>query len=207
MDHDDRMAAPPIGHMEPTRRGVETVMHCHEVILTRNATYREWRRGWYEASMRTAEFDIADEDATCRFGERLAALLLPGDVVGLCGDLGAGKTFLAAAVGRALGIPANVPLTSPTFTLINEYVGGRLPVYHMDLYRLGAASELYELGLWEYYDGRGVCLVEWCDRFSDLWPKSALVLTIHLGEDCERRIEARGEGRGEELIAGLCEET
>ena len=153
--------------------------------------------------MRTAEFHIEDEAATERFGARLAALLRPGDVVGLCGDLGAGKTFLAAAVARALGVPDAVPVTSPTFTLINEYAGGRLPVYHMDLYRLGAAAELYELGLWEYYDGRGVCLVEWCDRFDDLWPEHALVLTLHLGEGASRRIAARGEGRGAELAAAL----
>jgi len=153
--------------------------------------------------MRTATFDIADEEATARFGGRLAALLAPGDVVGLRGDLGAGKTHLAAAVARALGVPKTVPVTSPTFTLINEYPGGRLPVYHMDLYRLGAKAELYELGLWEYYDGRGVCLVEWCDRFDDLWPDEALVLTLHLGEGAARRFEAAGRGRGAELVAGL----
>jgi tRNA threonylcarbamoyladenosine biosynthesis protein TsaE len=153
--------------------------------------------------MRTASFDIADEEGTALLGGRLAALLRPGDVVGLCGDLGAGKTHFAAAVARALGVPEKVQVSSPTFTLINEYTGGRLPVYHMDLYRLGAAAELYELGLWEYYDGRGVCLVEWCDRFCDLWPEEALVLTLHLEEGVRRRIEAAGRGRGAELVAGL----
>jgi len=153
--------------------------------------------------MRTATFDMADEEETARFGGRLAALLAPGDVVGLCGDLGAGKTHLAAAIARALGVPEGVPISSPTFTLINEYGGGRLPVYHMDLYRLGAPADLYELGLWEYYDGLGVCLVEWCDRFDDLWPKDALVLQLHLGEGTARRIEAAGGGRGAELVAGL----
>jgi tRNA threonylcarbamoyladenosine biosynthesis protein TsaE len=153
--------------------------------------------------MRTATFDIADEEATARLGGRLASLLAPGDVVGLRGDLGAGKTHLAAAVARALGVPPEVPVSSPTFTLINEYWGGRLPVYHMDLYRLGAPVELYELGLWEYYDGRGVCLVEWCDRFDDLWPDEALVLTLHLLEGTARRVEAAGRGRGADLVAGL----
>jgi tRNA threonylcarbamoyl adenosine modification protein YjeE len=153
--------------------------------------------------MRTAAFQIADEEETARLGERLAALLAPGDVVGLRGDLGAGKTTLAAAVARALGVPAGVSISSPTFTLINEYSGGRLPVYHMDLYRLGAAAELYELGLWEYYDGGGVCLVEWCDRFADLWPADALVLTLQLLEGEARRVEAAGEGRGAELVARL----
>jgi len=155
--------------------------------------------------MRNTAFDIADEEGTTRLGGRLAELLAPGDVVGLRGDLGAGKTHFAAAVARALGVPEQVPVTSPTFTLINEYAGGRLPVYHMDLYRLGAPAELYELGLWEYYDGGGVCLVEWCDRFDDLWPDEALVLTLHLGEGSKRRIEAVGRGRGGELVAGLCD--
>ncbi|MCK9459173.1 MAG: tRNA (adenosine(37)-N6)-threonylcarbamoyltransferase complex ATPase subunit type 1 TsaE, partial [Proteobacteria bacterium] len=81
--------------------------------------------------------------------------------------------------------------------------GGRLPVYHMDLYRLGAPAELYELGLWEYYDGRGVCLVEWCDRFRDLWPDEALVLQLHLLDGTARRIEAKGRGRGAALVDGL----
>jgi tRNA threonylcarbamoyladenosine biosynthesis protein TsaE len=150
--------------------------------------------------MCTAAFDIADEEATARLGARLAALLEPGDVVGLSGDLGAGKTRLAAAVARALGVPESIPVTSPTFTLINEYGGGRLPVYHMDLYRLGSPAELYELGLWEYYDGAGVCLVEWCDRFADLWPAEALVLTLHLGEGSARRVEVAGRGRGARLV-------
>lgn len=157
----------------------------------------------YETAMRTAGFDIPDEAATARFGARLAALLAPGDVVGLRGDLGAGKTFLAAAVARALGVPPKVPVTSPTFTLVNEYPGGRLPVFHMDLYRLASPAELHDLGLREYYDGAGVCLVEWCDRFADLWPGGALVLALRLGEGTARRIEAEGEGRGAELVAGL----
>jgi tRNA threonylcarbamoyladenosine biosynthesis protein TsaE len=123
-------------------------------------------------------------------------------VVGLRGDLGAGKTTLAAAVAHALGVPAEVSVTSPSFTLINEYQG-RMPVYHMDLYRLGDPSELYELGLWEYYDGGGVCLVEWCDRFDDLWPSHALVLTLHLGQGQARRIEIEGQGRGAELAGAL----
>jgi len=155
--------------------------------------------------MRTAAFDMADEEETARFGGRLAALLREGDVVGLCGDLGAGKTHLAIAVARALGVPEGVPISSPTFTLINEYGGGRLPVYHMDLYRLAGPADLYALGPWEYYDGRGVCLVEWCDRFDDLWPEDALVLKLHLGEGTARRIEAAGRGRGGELVERLRE--
>jgi tRNA threonylcarbamoyladenosine biosynthesis protein TsaE len=153
-------------------------------------------------AMETAIFEIGSESETGALGRALAALLRSGDVVGLCGDLGAGKTALARAVARGLGVPERVPVTSPTFTLVNEHVG-RLPVYHMDLYRLCDARELYGLGLWEYYGGEGVCLVEWCDRFEDLWPQDALVLVIHLGEGEARRIEARGEGRGAALVRDL----
>ena len=146
---------------------------------------------------------IESEEQTTSVGAHLAGLLVAGDVVGLRGDLGAGKTFLAAAVSRALGVPDEVAVNSPTFTLVNEYYGGRLPVYHMDLYRLGDPGELYELGMWEYYDGDGVCLVEWCDRFDDLWPLEALVLEIGLLDGERRRIAASGVGRGEVLVKGL----
>ena len=133
------------------------------------------------------------------FGRLLAGFLQPGDVVGLSGDLGAGKTHLAGAIAHALGVARDVPVTSPTFTLIKEYQG-TWPIYHLDLFRLGDPSELYELGLWEYYDGDGVCLVEWCDKFADLWPSEALVLFIDLGEGETRTIRAVGEGRGAEII-------
>lgn len=153
--------------------------------------------------MKSEVFQIESEEQTRRFGERLAALLERGDVVGLRGDLGAGKTFLAGVVARAIGVPGHVPVNSPTFTLINEYHGGRFPLFHMDLYRLRNPSELYDLGLWEYYNGDGVCLVEWCDRFLDLWPDQALVLTIELGEGEKRTILATGEGRGARLVEQL----
>jgi tRNA threonylcarbamoyladenosine biosynthesis protein TsaE len=149
-----------------------------------------------------AVFEMATEGDTRRFGRALAGLLAPGDVVGLCGDLGAGKTFLARAIARGLGVPKDIPVTSPTFTLIKEYEA-RLPIYHMDLYRLGGPSELYDLGLWEYYDGDGVCLVEWSDRFEELWPGSALVLSLALRDGDARTITASGVDRGAVLVDGL----
>ena len=149
--------------------------------------------------MQQATFHIAERTETVAFGRFLATCLEPRDVVGLCGDLGAGKTFLAGAVAHGLQVPEDTPITSPTFTLIKEY-RGRMPVYHMDLYRLGGPSEIYDLGLWEYYDGDGVCLVEWCDRFNDLWPDHALVLVLELGEGENRKITATGRGRGAQLV-------
>jgi len=152
--------------------------------------------------MKTKIFKIADLEHTRRFGSLLASLVAPGDVVGLCGDLGAGKTTLTGHVAHSLGVPEETHVTSPTFTLIKEYQG-RFPIYHMDLYRLGDPSEIYDLGVWEYYDGDGVCLVEWCDRFDDLWPKRALVLHIELGRDEQRIIRASGLLRGAELVEAL----
>jgi tRNA threonylcarbamoyladenosine biosynthesis protein TsaE len=152
--------------------------------------------------MHKAEFQIASRAETERFGRLISELLEPGDVVGLCGDLGAGKTFLAGAIIHGLGVPKSVQVTSPTFTLIKEYKGN-MPIYHMDLYRLTNASELFDLGLWEYYDGAGVCLVEWCERFDDLWPGHSLVICLELKEGEERASLARGDGRGEQLVREL----
>jgi tRNA threonylcarbamoyladenosine biosynthesis protein TsaE len=156
-------------------------------------------------NMEPVKIKIECEKDTIRLGEKLAAILEAGDVVGLRGDLGAGKTFLSGIVARSLGVPLSQPVNSPTFTLINEYTGGRLPVYHMDLYRLGDPDELYELGIWEYYDGDGVCLVEWFDKFDDLWPDDALLLTIELGEGGNRSVTVSGEKRGGELALLLGE--
>lgn len=141
-------------------------------------------------------FHIQSIEDTERLGALLAKQLQPKDVVGLCGDLGAGKTFLSGCIAHALGVPEKVPLTSPTFTLIKEYRHGRIPIYHMDLYRLGDAADLYELGLWEYYDGDGVCLVEWSNLFEDLWPDHALILHIALGEGERRTVTVSGNSRG-----------
>lgn len=147
--------------------------------------------------------DIQSIDDTKRLACLLAKLLRPKDVVGLSGDLGAGKTFLAGCLAHALGVPEEMPVTSPTFTLIKEYRQGRIPIYHMDLYRLGDPSELYELGLWEYYDGDGVCLVEWSNLFEDLWPEHALSIHIALGDGEKRTVVLSGIRRGSVLVRAV----
>src|SRR6266478_4915648 len=106
--------------------------------------------------------DIPDLDATMSFGRRLAERLFPGAVIALVGPLGAGKTHLVRAVAEGLGIADSRVVSSPTFVLIQEY-DARLPIYHFDAYRLRSAAEFAELGVNEYFEGDGVCLVEWAD--------------------------------------------
>jgi tRNA threonylcarbamoyladenosine biosynthesis protein TsaE len=134
--------------------------------------------------------ESAEETETA--GEALGRTLGPGDVVGLCGELGAGKTCFARGVARALGV-ASRPL-SPTFTLVNEYRGTR-PVYHVDAYRAESLAELRDLGLHEYFDGQGVTVVEWADKLSALLPPRTICVRIEGVGDEPRRITVRRPGR------------
>ena len=106
--------------------------------------------------------DLPDLEATARFGERLAKHLFPGAVIALVGPLGAGKTHLTRAIVIGLGGNGGA-VVSPTFTLIHE-CEARLPVYHFDAYRLSNEAEFLDLGVHEYLEGNGVCLIEWADR-------------------------------------------
>lgn len=131
---------------------------------------------------------------TAWVGELLGMLLGPGDVVCLIGDLGAGKTSLAQGLARGLGV--NDQVTSPTFTLINEYKG-RLPLYHMDLYRLEGADELADLGYEEYVYGDGVTVMEWADRVMEALPRERLDIKLYAADDelDQRRLVFEPAGR------------
>jgi len=107
-------------------------------------------------------------EETLAWGRRLAAELRAGDVVALCGNLGAGKTH--AAKGIVGGLQSSAEVTSPTFTLVHEYTDGRLPVYHFDFYRTDTEAGVLSLGWDEYLDEPGVMIVEWADRFPRLMP-------------------------------------
>ncbi len=147
--------------------------------------------------------DLPDLAATEAFGRRLGRLLFPGAVVALIGPLGAGKTHLARAVAAGLGVPDPRIVTSPTFVLIQEYAG-RLPVYHFDAYRLRGESDFGDLGAHEYFEGDGVCLVEWADRAAGVLPAEQLRVELAVvGETARRaRVEAFGE-RYEALVRAL----
>jgi len=143
---------------------------------------------------------LADVAETVRAGERLAAIVRGGDAIALVGDLGAGKTTLVTGLVAALGGGA---AASPTFSLVNEYPGGRLVVWHVDLYRIERAAELVELGLDDVIgDPRGICVVEWADRFDVLPPDHLRIELAHTPDG--RRLAVRGTGpRGRELAAEL----
>jgi tRNA threonylcarbamoyladenosine biosynthesis protein TsaE len=134
------------------------------------------------------------EEGTAAVGRELAKTLGPGSVVLLAGDLGAGKTALVRGLAEGLGIdPAEV--SSPTFTLIQEYRGGRLPLYHVDLYRLGPA-EVDDLGLDELTEGSGVTAIEWPDRLPRPPESGVLVRIEHGPDDIRRIIIESGRARG-----------
>ncbi|MCS6913434.1 MAG: tRNA (adenosine(37)-N6)-threonylcarbamoyltransferase complex ATPase subunit type 1 TsaE [Myxococcales bacterium] len=147
---------------------------------------------------------LPDVAATRRLGRTLGRLLQPGDVLGLDGPLGAGKTSLVQGLARGLGVPARVPVTSPTFTLLCEYQG-RMPLYHADLYRLREAAELGELGLWEAAEAGGVLVVEWLARFPEAAPPERLQIELAFppsGPGRQAHLTGRGR-RAAELLQAL----
>ena len=126
-------------------------------------------------------------EETIAHGHAIAATLRRGDVLALCGDLGAGKTHFVKGV--AAGLAASASVTSPTFTLIHEYPGGRLPLIHFDFYRLEDEDEALKIGLDEYLDGDGACVIEWADKFPAILPPHTRWLRFTHREDGARVIE------------------
>lgn len=148
---------------------------------------------------------ISNEQDTERIAKRLAALCFPGAVIAMDGDLGAGKTRLTRAIAQALGIEANV--NSPTFTIVKEYEGSGLPLYHMDVYRI-SEQEAAELGLEEYFEGDGVSIVEWASIITDLLPPERMELYIEVTGASSRRISLKAYGeRYDAWIDALQEHT
>ena len=124
-------------------------------------------------------------EETRNAGKKLGDSLNPGDIVALRGPLGAGKTVFAQGVAESLGI--REPVTSPTYTLISEYEG-RMPLYHMDLYRLGSPEEFTWLGVQEMLDGAGISLIEWSERAGEELPERTITVLIDLVENNGRTI-------------------
>ena len=134
------------------------------------------------------EFVTHGREETEGLGARLAAALAEGRVVAFTGDLGAGKTAFVSGMARALGVEERV--TSPTFTIVNEYEGGRLPLFHFDMYRLDSADELFHIG-WEDYLARGgVCAVEWSENVTGAIEPDAVRVSILRGDGDNDRVIA-----------------
>ena len=143
--------------------------------------------------------DLPELAATETFGRRLAGLLFPGAVVALVGQLGAGKTHLVRAVVEGLGGDGRA-VSSPTFVLIQEYAA-RLPIYHFDAYRLRTQAEFFDLGVQEYFEGDGVCLVEWADRVPGCLPDEHLTVRLEITGETSRRAVVEGRGQRYETMA------
>ena len=128
-------------------------------------------------------------EETFRIGRVLAGGLQAGDVVALTGELGAGKTCLTQGIARGLGVSEDYAVTSPTFTLINEYPGRQMALYHLDVYRLAGCADLAEMGYDEYLSGRGVMVIEWAEKIREAIPVGALLVFMTYVDEYMRKIE------------------
>ena len=133
------------------------------------------------------EYITNSAQQTEQLGEKLGRILTPGTVLAYTGDLGAGKTAFTRGLAKGLEIPERI--TSPTFTIVNEYEGGRLPLFHFDMYRLGSSDELFDIGWEDYLVRGGVCAVEWSENVDDVLDFDTIRVDIRRGEsDDQRRI-------------------
>lgn len=130
-------------------------------------------------------YRTSSERETEELGQRLGERLEPGAVVAFTGDLGAGKTAFTRGLARGLGVTERV--TSPTFTIVNEYEGGRLPLFHFDMYRLSSSEELYDIGWEDYLARNGVCAVEWSENVADALEDGTITVRICRGESEDQR--------------------
>jgi len=128
-------------------------------------------------------------DATFELASDFAKKLKVGDILALVGELGAGKTRFVQGLAYGLGVPDSAYVRSPSFILMNEYKGGRLPLFHFDFYRLTDPAELGDLGLDEYFYGTGVTVVEWADRFPGALPDKTKTIEFRIVGEKEREIE------------------
>lgn len=155
--------------------------------------------------MNSIQIQLNNLADTEKLGKLLGSLALPGDVICLDGDLGAGKTALSQAIARGLGVPDNCYVTSPSFAILHEYQG-RIPMYHMDFYRLQDAGEVEDLGFEEYFYLDGLTVIEWSVRAIEVLPKERLILSIVQNEDLSRTVTLQGTMRCSELLQNISRE-
>ncbi len=154
--------------------------------------------------MSNCTFTLRDLAATSAFGHLLGKLAQPGDVICLDGDLGAGKTALTQEIARGLQVPDSCYVTSPTFSILQEYPG-RIPLYHMDFYRLSGEVEVEDLGFEEFFYFSGVTVIEWSARAGDLIPESRLLLKMTIEQNLARKICLDfGSGSWKDRLQSFC---
>lgn len=134
-------------------------------------------------------FETHSPEQTEALGEALGKVLKPGAVVAYAGDLGAGKTAFTRGLAKGLG--ASEPVTSPTYTIVNEYLSGRIPLFHFDMYRLGSSEDLFDIGWEDYLERGGVCALEWSENVADALENPIRVQLEKTGES-SRRITIEG---------------
>ena len=140
---------------------------------------------------RNETFRTESPEETQTLGEKIGKTLKRGDVIALIGDLGTGKTCLTQGIARGVRIAPNEIVNSPSYILINEY-NGTVPIYHIDLYRLENSEEIAELGLSEYVEGDGICIIEWAERMADALPDSCIKIHITLADANAGHSDAEG---------------
>jgi len=155
----------------------------------------------------TLIYTSSSPEDTQELGQTLGEILKPGDVICLFGDLGAGKTCFAQGVAWGAGFPLDDYISSPTFTLINEY-SGKWPIYHLDFYRIKSQEELSDLGYEEYLFGQGIVIIEWADRLDGLLPPERLEVWVRKMNMMQREITVTGiGGRYIDLMENWVEEV
>ncbi len=131
-------------------------------------------------------FLTKSSEQTIELGRKIGKLLKPGDVIAMSGTLAAGKTTITKGIAESLGVKDNV--TSPTFCLISEYEGEKMPLYHMDVYRLDGEEDFLNLGVEEFLYGNGVCIIEWSEKVKNALPKKTIYMNITPNQDSSRTI-------------------
>ena len=132
------------------------------------------------------KYESFSSEATVEIASNLAKKAKAGDIFCLNGDLGAGKTQFAKGFAQGLGIKEDI--TSPTFTIVHEYSGGRLHLYHFDVYRINSFDEMFDIGFDEMLFGDGICVIEWAEKIKDIIPQEAVFISIERGESENHRV-------------------
>ncbi|MBS7241777.1 tRNA (adenosine(37)-N6)-threonylcarbamoyltransferase complex ATPase subunit type 1 TsaE [Treponema sp.] len=139
-------------------------------------------------------FHTSTSEETIDLGRKIGSLLKAGDVIAMTGTLAAGKTTITKGIAESLGVSDNI--TSPTFCLISEYDGSKMPLYHMDVYRLEGAEDFVNLGVEDMLYGNGVCIIEWSEKVQSELPKKTIFMKITPSEDGTRTIEIKNWNNG-----------